>query len=85
MGTGGTADGTFLSFLGRPTRPLFLPLLIKSMVGTGAGAGAGGGVGGTSIFSFAGLSSSDSPSEYESAEFPDITGGERRYIRAVRQ
>lgn len=60
----------FLSFLGRPTRPLFLPFLTYSRVGVGFGAGAGVGASG---FSFTD-SPSDSPSEYESAEFPDITG-----------
>lgn len=59
----------FLSFLGRPTRPLFLPFLTYSRVGVGIGAGTGAG---TSGFSFT-CSPSDSPSEYESAEFPDIT------------
>jgi len=58
----------FLNFLGRPTRPLFLPFLTYSRVGGGFRAGAG--VGG---FSFT-CSPSDSPSEYESAELPDITG-----------
>lgn len=60
----------FLSFLGRPTLPLFLPFLTYSNVGVALGEGAGVG---TSGFSFA-CSPSDSPSEYESAEFPDITG-----------
>lgn len=64
----------FLSFLGRPTRPLFLPFLTYSRVGVGVGAGAGAGASG---FSFTG-SPSDSPSEYESAEFPDITGRQGR-------
>lgn len=59
----------FLSFLGRPTRPLFLPFLTYSSVGVGIGAGAGAGA---SVFSFT-CSPSDSPSEYESAEFPDMT------------
>lgn len=64
----------FLSFLGRPTLPLFLPFLTYSNVGAALGAGAGAGAGvGTSGFSFT-CSPSDSPSEYESAEFPDITG-----------
>lgn len=59
----------FLSFLGRPTLPLFLPFLTYSRVGVGFRAGAGAC---TSGFSFT-FSPSDSPSEYESAEFPDMT------------
>lgn len=51
----------FLSFLGRPTRPLFLPFLTYSRVGVGLGVGAGVGVG-SSGFSFT-CSPSDSPSE----------------------
>lgn len=62
----------FLSFLGRPTRPLFLPFLTYSRVGVGVGVGTGAGAG-VSGFSFI-CSPSDSPSEYESAEFPDMTG-----------
>lgn len=63
----------FLSFFGLPTRPLFLPLLTYKRVGVELGAGAGAGMqDGTSGFSLTG-SPSDSPSEYESAEFPDIT------------
>lgn len=73
----------FLSFLGRPTRPLFLPFLTYSRVGVGVGVGAGVGASG---FSFT-CSPSDSPSEYESAEFPDMTGeggrkGKERKMRA---
>ncbi|KAG7241268.1 hypothetical protein INR49_025786, partial [Caranx melampygus] len=76
VGSGGGGGGAwvFLSFFGRPTRPLFLPFLTYSRVGVGFGAGAGAG---TSGFSFT-FSPSDSPSEYESAEFPDITGGRER-------
>lgn len=55
-----------LSFLARGVLLLVLPFLTISRLG-----------GATSPFSFR-LSPSESPSEYESAELPDITvGGER--------
>lgn len=68
-GVGTAGSWLFFSFLGRPTRPLLLPFLTYSSVGAGSGAAA---VVGPSGFSFT-CSPSESPSEYESAEFPDMT------------
>lgn len=63
-----------LSFLGRPTRPLFLLFLTYSSADGEFRAGTAEGI---SSFSFL-CSPSDSPSEKESAEFPDITAKESR-------
>lgn len=68
-GVGRAGSWLFFSFLGRPTRPLLLPFLMYSSVGAGSGEAA---VVGPSDFSFT-CSPSESPSEYESAEFPDMT------------